>query len=123
MYVYRAGKLVIPFREASNFRSIVGMIDMRTELKPVLTSTDSSYDQRPRLVGISSWKAMEECMDVESDQCYRIKVPLIKEQYYIVEVTIMAAKLAYENGAYIKNVVNNIWQVQFTKTWNMDEQH
>jgi hypothetical protein len=114
-----AGKLVIPLnREAANFRSIIGMIDGRTELKPLPASTDS-YDDEHQLLhwsGISSNKAMEECIiDVESGEWYNIaKVPLIKEQYCMVEVTVMAAKLAYENEAYIKNVVNNIWKVQLT---------
>ncbi|GJM95568.1 hypothetical protein PR202_ga12325 [Eleusine coracana subsp. coracana] len=113
-------KLVIPFREAANFRSIIGMIDGRTELKPVPASIYSCDEQQLHFVD-NWWKAKEECIDVESGECYSDNVPLIKEQYYVDEVTVMAAKLAYENEAYIKNVVNNIWKfnfVGFYSCWN-----
>ncbi|TVU50054.1 hypothetical protein EJB05_01409 [Eragrostis curvula] len=116
-------KLVIPLdREAADFRTIIGMIDGRTELKPAPVSPNCCDEQGLLEVRISSCMATEECIvDVENGECHSAKVPLIKEQYSIAEVTVMAAKIAYENEAYIKNVVNNIWKfhfVGFYSFWN-----
>uniref|UniRef100_A0A0E0KYM0 Fungal lipase-type domain-containing protein n=1 Tax=Oryza punctata TaxID=4537 RepID=A0A0E0KYM0_ORYPU len=108
-------KLVIPLnREAPNFRSMIAMIDGRTELKPM----------KPAAAGLDD-------EDLESGGC-AADVPLIRrhyvdgerllaEQYSISEVTVMAAKIAYENAAYIENVVNNVWKfnfVGFYSCWN-----
>ncbi|KAF0925702.1 hypothetical protein E2562_017266 [Oryza meyeriana var. granulata] len=108
-------KLVIPLnREAPNFRSMIAMIDGRTELKPMKPAAATGVDE-----------------DLESGGCAD-DAPLIRQQYIdgehllgvqysISEVTVMAAKIAYENAAYIENVVNNVWKfnfVGFYSCWN-----
>ncbi|XP_062181716.1 triacylglycerol lipase OBL1-like [Phragmites australis] len=127
-------KLVIPLnREAPNYRSMIGMIDGRTELKP-LPAGGGPDDRRLQVVGVSAGKATEEefYVDVESGECGSAAVPLVQQQYVngrllrlrtysVFEVTVMAAKLAYENAAYIENVVNNVWKfnfVGFYSCWN-----
>jgi hypothetical protein len=119
---------VIPLnREAPNFRSMIGMIDGRTELKP-LPAGGGPDDRRLQVVGVSGGKAAtvggeeDYYVDVESGDCGSSSVPLVHQQYVngrlirlrtfsIFEVTIMAAKIAYENAAYIENVVKNVWKV------------
>ncbi|BAF16592.2 triacylglycerol lipase OBL1 [Oryza sativa Japonica Group] len=110
-------KLVIPLnREAPNFRSMIAMIDGRTELKPMKPAATAGVEDD----------------DLESGGCAAAGVPLIRrhlvdsehllaEQYSISEVTVMASKIAYENAAYIENVVNNVWKfnfVGFYSCWN-----
>lgn len=112
-------KLVIPFnREAPNFRSMIAMIDGRTELKP--------GKQQLQVVDLES---SGEAADLESGGC---ATPLIRQQYLdrgmvrlrdlsTFDVTVMAAKIAYENAAYIENVVNNVWKMNFVgfySCWN-----
>ncbi|KAL6608241.1 hypothetical protein ACP70R_041304 [Stipagrostis hirtigluma subsp. patula] len=128
-------KLVIPLnREAPNFRSMIGLIDGRTELKP-LPAGGGPDDRWLQVVGVpASGKAVEEedyFVDVESGDS-SAAVPLIQQEYVngrllrlrtysVFEVTIMAAKIAYENAAYIENVVNNVWKfnfVGFYSCWN-----
>ncbi|GJN36010.1 hypothetical protein PR202_gb24833 [Eleusine coracana subsp. coracana] len=106
-------KLVIPLnREAPNFRSMIALIDGRTELKPI-PAVKSAEE--------------ENLVDVENGVCGSDVMPLIQQQYAnapsysILEVTMMAAKIAYENAAYIENVVNNVWKfhfVGFYSCWN-----
>nr|UPY89945.1 lipase-1 [Cenchrus americanus] len=131
-------KLVIPLnREAPNFRSMIGMIDGRTELKP-LPAGGGPDDRRLQVVGVSGGKAAtvggeeDYYVDVESGDCGSSSVPLVHQQYVngrlirlrtfsIFEVTIMAAKIAYENAAYIENVVKNVWKFNFVgyySCWN-----
>ncbi|OEL29349.1 hypothetical protein BAE44_0009632 [Dichanthelium oligosanthes] len=128
-------KLVIPLnREAPNYRSMIGMIDGRTELKP-LPASGGPDDRRLQVVGVPTGKvstADEYYVDVESGECGSASVPLIQQQYVngrlirlrtfsVFEVTVMAAKIAYENAAYIENVVKNVWKfnfVGFYSCWN-----
>lgn len=124
------GKLVIPLnREAPNFRSMIGMIDGRTELKP-LPASGGPEDRRLQVVGVSAAAGSggdDYYLDVESGSA---AVPLVQQQYVngrlvrlrtfsVFEVSMMAAKIAYENAAYIENVVNNVWKVAllFLQTW------
>ena len=122
-----AGELVIPLnREAPNFRSMIGLIDGRTELKPLPAGGGPDDDRRLQVVGISGGaKSVDEeyFVDVESAECGSAAVPLVQQQYVngrlirlrtysVLEVTVMAAKIAYENAAYIENVVNNVWKVK-----------
>ncbi|XP_039803524.1 triacylglycerol lipase OBL1-like [Panicum virgatum] len=121
-------KVVIPLnREAPNFRSMIAMIDGRTELKP-LPVGGGPDDRRLQVVGVS----VGVCVDVESGECGSTSVPLVQQQYVngrlirlrtfsVFEVTVMAAKIAYENAAYIENVVKNVWKfnfVGFYSCWN-----
>ncbi|CAN6358585.1 unnamed protein product [Urochloa humidicola] len=126
-------KLVIPHREAPNFRSMIAMIDGRTELKP-LPANGGPDDRRLQVVGVSgASKAAtvgeDYYVDVESGECGSVSVPLIQQQYVngrlirlrtfsIFEVTMMAAKIAYENAAYIENVVKNVWKFNFVGYYN-----
>ncbi|CAN6349752.1 unnamed protein product [Urochloa humidicola] len=128
-------KLVIPLnREAPNFRSMIAMIDGRTELKP-LPANGGPDDRRLQVVGVSgAGKAAatvgeDYFVDVENGECGSASVPLIQQQYVngrlirlrtfsIFEVTIMAAKIAYENAAYIENVVKNVWKFNFVGYYN-----
>jgi hypothetical protein len=99
-----AGKLVIPLnREAPNFRSMIALIDGRTELKPMMAEAGKPADN----------------VDLESGESgTAAAVPLVEKEYAnqptysILEVTMMASKIAYENAAYIENVVNNVWKVR-----------
>lgn len=85
---------------------MIAMIDGRTELKPMKPAATAGVEDD----------------DLESGGCAAAGVPLIRrhlvdsehllaEQYSISEVTVMASKIAYENAAYIENVVNNVWKV------------
>ncbi|TVU17608.1 hypothetical protein EJB05_33655 [Eragrostis curvula] len=112
---------------------MIGLIDGRTELKP-LPAGGGPDDRRLQVVGVPSGKVVDEdyFVDVESAECGSATVPLVQQQYVngrlirlrtysLLEVTIMAAKIAYENAAYIENVVNNIWKfhfVGFYSCWN-----
>lgn len=107
--MFHAGKLVIPLnREAPNFRTMIALIDGRTELKPVPETAVKSTDE-------------EHLIDVESGKCFSDAMLLVPRlhanapDYSILEVTMMAAKIAYENAAYIENVVNNVWKVKREK--------
>ncbi|WVZ90351.1 hypothetical protein U9M48_036660 [Paspalum notatum var. saurae] len=124
-------KLVIPWdREAPEFRSIIGLIDGRTELKPQPPPASSRGDHHERrrlqVVGISGNRGVEECAGLESGErgnatTTTTTVPLVQQRYSLHEVTVMAAKIAYENAAYIENVVNNVWKfhfVGFYSCWN-----
>lgn len=132
-------KLVIPLnREAPNFRSFIGMIDGRTELKP-LPPGGGADDRRLQVVGVYAGKSTAEedyYVDVEGGGSQT--VPLIQQQYVngrlirlrtfsVFEITVMAAKIAYENAAYIENVVKNVWKfnwVGFYNCWNkFSEEH
>ena len=113
-------------REAPNFRSMIAMIDGRTELKPKpLPAGGGPDDQRLQVVGVSAGGGGKDdyYVDVESGECGSASVPLVQQQYVngrlirlrtfsVFEVTVMAAKIAYENAAYIENVVKNVWKVQ-----------
>uniref|UniRef100_A0A0A9D8Q5 Uncharacterized protein n=1 Tax=Arundo donax TaxID=35708 RepID=A0A0A9D8Q5_ARUDO len=128
-------KLVIPLnREAPNFRTMIGLIDGRTELKP-LPAGGGPDDRRLQVVGVSGGKAADEeyFVDVENGECGSAAVPLVQQQYMngrlirlrtysVFEVTIMAAKIAYENAAYIENVVNNVWKFNFVGVLQLLEQ-
>ncbi|KAL5203308.1 hypothetical protein ABZP36_014260 [Zizania latifolia] len=100
-------KLVIPLnREAPNFRSMIAMIDGRTELKPLPAAAGAGVDDDVPLIRQQS---------LGSGGHLRLR------DYSVLEVTVMAAKIAYENAAYIENVVNNVWKfnfVGFYSCWN-----
>jgi hypothetical protein len=98
---------------------MIGLIDGRTELKP-LPAGGGPEDRRLQVVGISA--AGDDYVDVESGGS-TAAVPLVQQQYVngrlirlrtfsVFEVSMMAAKIAYENAAYIENVVNNVWKVR-----------
>ncbi|XP_066361962.1 triacylglycerol lipase OBL1-like [Miscanthus floridulus] len=123
-------KLVIPHREAPNFRSMIGLIDGRTELKP-LPAGGGPEDRRLQVVGVSATGDDDYYVDVESGggSTGTAVVPLVQQQYVngrlirlrtfsIFEVSMMAAKIAYENAAYIENVVNNVWKFHFVGFYN-----
>ncbi|KAJ1261718.1 hypothetical protein BS78_09G052400 [Paspalum vaginatum] len=127
-------KLVIPLsREAPNFRSFIGMLDGRTELMP-LPEGGGPDDRRLQVVGVTTGNPTVEdyYIDGKSGECGSPTVPLMQLQYVngrlirvgtfsVFEVTIMAAKIAYENAAYIENVVKNVWKfnwVGFYSCWN-----
>ena len=102
-----AGKLVIPLdREAPDFRTVIGMIDGRTELKPAPPATSGGDMRHLQVLDVV---LSGEATDLESGGC--AMTPLVVQQYLVSEVTVMASKIAYENAAYIKNVVNNVWKV------------
>lgn len=108
-------------REAPNYRSMIGLIDGRTELKP-LPVGGGPGDRRLQVVGVPTGAEDDDYyVDVESGGG-SASVPLIQQQlvggrlvrlqsFSGFEITVMAAKLAYENAAYIENVVKNIWKV------------
>jgi len=112
---------VIPHRDAPNFRSMIGLIDGRTEMKP-LPAGGGPEDRRLQVVGVSATGDDDYYVDVESGGS-TAAVPLVQQQYVngrlirlrtfsVFEVSMMAAKIAYENAAYIENVVNNVWKVR-----------
>jgi len=68
-----SGKLKFPDRASPNFRSCLGLLDMRVELDKEIKQGDSNYH---------------------------------------AALSIMAAKLAYENELVIRNVVEKHWQVR-----------
>uniref|UniRef100_A0A0D9WCY9 Fungal lipase-type domain-containing protein n=1 Tax=Leersia perrieri TaxID=77586 RepID=A0A0D9WCY9_9ORYZ len=109
-------KLVIPLnREAPNFRSMIAMIDGRTELKPMKPTTAGVNDD------LESGGCAADSPLIIRHQCLDGEHLLAGEQYSLSEVTVMAAKIAYENAAYIENVVNNVWKfnfVGFYSCWN-----
>ncbi|VAH99074.1 unnamed protein product [Triticum turgidum subsp. durum] len=89
--------LVIPLdRDAPNFRTVMALVDDRTELKPSPQEAASELRQL--------WAKNSECT-----------------QGATFELTVMAAKIAYENAAYIENVVANVWGFNFVgyySCWN-----
>uniref|UniRef100_A0ACD5VNP3 Uncharacterized protein n=1 Tax=Avena sativa TaxID=4498 RepID=A0ACD5VNP3_AVESA len=108
-------KLVIPLdRGAPDFRTVIGMIDGRTELKPAPPATSDGGDMRQ--LQVLDVVVSGEAADLESGGC--AATPLVVQQYLVSEVTVMASKLAYENPAYIKNVVNNVWKFNFVGFFN-----
>jgi hypothetical protein len=101
---------------------MIGLIDGRTELKP-LPAGGGPEDRRLQVVGVSATGGDEYYVDVESSGGSTAAVPLVQQQYVngrlirlrtfsVFEVSMMAAKIAYENAAYIENVVNNVWKVR-----------
>nr|ACG42508.1 hypothetical protein [Zea mays] len=114
-------KLVIPLnREAPNFRSMIGMIDGRTELKP-LPASGGPEDRRLQVVGVSAAAGSggdDYYLDVVQQQYVNGRLVRLRT-FSVFEVSMMAAKIAYENAAYIENVVNNVWKVAllFLQTW------
>ncbi|EMS67155.1 hypothetical protein TRIUR3_35361 [Triticum urartu] len=107
-------KLVIPRREAANFRTMIGMIDGRTELKPAPAASVGDMRQLQVLDVVVSG----EVADLESGGYVTAGTPLVLRQYLILEITVMAAKIAYENAAFVKNVVNNVWKFNFVGFYN-----
>jgi hypothetical protein len=97
---------VIPRRDAANFRTMIGMIDGRTELKPAPETSAGDMRQLQVLNVLVSG----EVADLESGYVTD-GTPLIVRTYLILEITVMAAKIAYENAAFVENVVNNVWKV------------
>ncbi|KAM0851654.1 hypothetical protein ACQ4PT_052284 [Festuca glaucescens] len=98
-------KLVIPRRDAANFRTMIGMIDGRTELKPAPETSAGDMRQLQVLNVLVSG----EVADLESGYVTD-GTPLIVRTYLILEITVMAAKISYENAAFVENVVNNVWK-------------
>ncbi|XP_077234669.1 triacylglycerol lipase OBL1-like [Tasmannia lanceolata] len=80
--------LVIPKRDSATFRSIIGHIDGRTDLY----KSSSLVSYLPQMKIANDIKVLDLCM--------------------------MAAKVAYENQAYITNVVTNHWKMQFVGFFN-----
>uniref|UniRef100_A0A452Y208 Uncharacterized protein n=1 Tax=Aegilops tauschii subsp. strangulata TaxID=200361 RepID=A0A452Y208_AEGTS len=107
-------KLVIPRREAANYRTMIGMIDGRTELKPAPAASVGDMRQLQVLDVVVSG----EVADLESGGYVTAGTPLVLRQYLILEITVMAAKIAYENAAFVKNVVNNVWKFNFVGFYN-----
>ncbi|CAM0957702.1 unnamed protein product [Alopecurus aequalis] len=107
-------KLVIPRREAANFRTMIGMIDGRTELKPAPAT--SAGDMRQ--LQVLNFMVSGEIADLESGGYVMSATPLVLRQYQILEVTAMAAKIAYENAAFVENVVTNVWKFNFVGFYN-----
>jgi hypothetical protein len=102
-----AVKLVIPRRDAANFRTMIGMIDGRTELKP---APEASAGDDMRQLQVLNVVVSGEVADLESGYVTD-GTPLVLRTYLILEITVMAAKIAYENAAFVENVVNNVWKV------------
>ncbi|KAK9142155.1 hypothetical protein Syun_011555 [Stephania yunnanensis] len=85
------GKLVIPKRDSADFRSLIGHIDGRTDLqkpKPFL----SFYEPNVEKTSLSVIN--------------------------MLDLTMMAAKVVYENEAFLKNVVTNHWKMNFVGFYN-----
>uniref|UniRef100_A0ACD5ZNA9 Uncharacterized protein n=1 Tax=Avena sativa TaxID=4498 RepID=A0ACD5ZNA9_AVESA len=106
-------KLVIPRRDAANFRTMIGMIDGRTELKPAPAVSDGDLRQLQVLNVVESG----EVADLESGYVTD-RTPLVMRTYLILEITVMAAKIAYENAAFVENVVKNVWKFNFVGFYN-----
>ncbi|CAM0957703.1 unnamed protein product [Alopecurus aequalis] len=107
-------RLVIPRREAANFRTIIGMIDGRTELKPAQVT--SAGDMRQ--LEVLNFVVSGEVADLESGGYVSSATPLVLRTYDMLEITVMSAKIAYENAAFIENVVNNVWKFNFVGFYN-----
>nr|BAK03919.1 predicted protein [Hordeum vulgare subsp. vulgare] len=110
-------KLVIPLnRQAPDFRTIIGMIDGRTELK-LGTPEVAGGGGDMRQLHVHDTVVFGEAADLESGEC-TLAALLVQQRDPIPEVTVMAAKIAYENPAYIENVVNNVWKFNFVGFYN-----
>uniref|UniRef100_A0ACD6A4K4 Uncharacterized protein n=1 Tax=Avena sativa TaxID=4498 RepID=A0ACD6A4K4_AVESA len=85
-------KLMVPLnRDVPNFLTMVALVDGRTELKQ--NPTAAAVNMLNLQVGSHEWQRL-------------------------LEVTVMAAKIAYENAAYIENVVSNVWKFNFVGHYN-----
>ncbi|XP_010276758.1 PREDICTED: uncharacterized protein LOC104611428 [Nelumbo nucifera] len=81
--------IIIPKRDSVNFRSIVGYIDGRKDLYYYKTSSDLSL--LPEQALLDSAEAINPVLDL----------------------CVMAAKVVYENRAYVENVITNHWKMHF----------
>ncbi|KAJ0981016.1 hypothetical protein J5N97_009271 [Dioscorea zingiberensis] len=87
--------LVIPKRDSAEFRSFIGHIDGRVDLYNK-KSTEMNYFQ---------------LMDPESSL----------DDFNVLDLSMMASKIVYENAAYIENAVTKHWKMHFVgfySCWN-----
>ncbi|CAL9106652.1 triacylglycerol lipase OBL1 [Musa acuminata AAA Group] len=88
------GKLVIPKRDSADFRSMIALIDGRQDL----------YKNNSLLHYFPLMEPQAGFDDIN-----------------LLDITAMAAKIAYENPAYIENTVTNHWKMHFVgfyDCWN-----
>ncbi|XP_072989848.1 triacylglycerol lipase OBL1-like [Typha latifolia] len=88
------GSLIIPDREAANFRTFIGHIDKRIDL----------YSSKSLIHYIP-------LQDIETGM----------SDINLLDLCMMASKIAYENAAYITNAVNEHWKMNFVgfySCWN-----
>ncbi|WOL19812.1 hypothetical protein Cni_G28614 [Canna indica] len=88
------GKLVIPKRDAANYRSFIGHIDGRLDL----------YKSKSLMNFFPLMEPQAGLDDIN-----------------VLDLSMMAAKVAYENPAYIENAVTNHWKMHFVgfyDCWN-----
>ncbi|PKU74783.1 uncharacterized protein LOC110097806 [Dendrobium catenatum] len=83
--------VVIPKREDANFRTLIGQIDGRTNL----------YKSNALIQYYPFMEAFSDLSDLN-----------------LLDLTMMSSKIAYENAAFIKNVVNNVWKMHFVGFYN-----
>lgn len=111
-------RLVIPNREAPNYRTMTKMIDGRTELRP--TSPGFASDGGlSRLNFLNAASLFGEAADLESGGLAAAQAaPLVQQEYSIIDLTVMAAEMAYENAARVEDVVINCWKLNFVGFYN-----
>ncbi|KAJ4967564.1 hypothetical protein NE237_019413 [Protea cynaroides] len=89
--ILTGSSLVIPDPESAEYRSFLGHLDGRIHLYRS-SSAPSCIDKTPATSKIKGITPLELCM--------------------------MAAKIAYDNPAYVKNVVTNHWKMHFVGFFN-----
>ncbi|KAG0499644.1 hypothetical protein HPP92_004335 [Vanilla planifolia] len=85
--------LVIPKRDAANFRSMLALIDDRVKLAESSTTVLTQF-----------YPYAESLADISNIN--------------VLDLTLFASKIAYENEAYVTNVVNNVWKMRFVGFYN-----
>ncbi|PIA39813.1 hypothetical protein AQUCO_02600342v1 [Aquilegia coerulea] len=85
------GSLVIPKKESADYRSILAHIDERTDLYRTSSVLNHLMKAEP-MDNVSERNPLDLCM--------------------------MAAKIVYENKAYIENVITNHWKMYFVEHYN-----
>ncbi|KAG9447854.1 hypothetical protein H6P81_013982 [Aristolochia fimbriata] len=95
------GSLKIPKRGTKEFRSVIGHIDGRVDLNNKPSS----------LLGATHFPQMKPLLVLNPFDPDKISKNTL-------DLTVMAAKIAYENEAYIENVVTNHWKMRFVGFFN-----
>ncbi|KAI3914301.1 hypothetical protein MKW92_037379 [Papaver armeniacum] len=95
------GKLVIPNKKSAEYRSILGHIDGRLDL----------YNK-------ASFSSHVKCIP---NQVRGSAADNTTNEIDPLDLSIMSAKVSYENAAYVKNAVTNYWKMHFVgfyDCWN-----
>ncbi|KAI3871245.1 hypothetical protein MKW98_015145 [Papaver atlanticum] len=108
-----AGKVVRPQRNSETFVSAIGHLDGRIDLynklpssthdDPLLSSTDANGNGNGEM--IKNDKKASNIFDLGDDRC-------------LMDLCMMASKLAYENAKVVRNIVVHHWKMHFVEFFN-----